>query len=822
MTQQDGAEGAQNTPTPGGNGNGEDYGAESIKVLRGLEAVRKRPGMYIGDTDDGSGLHHMIYEVVDNSIDEALAGFCDSVEVVLNGDGSATIRDNGRGIPVDIHAEEGVSAAEVIMTQLHAGGKFDQNSYKVSGGLHGVGISVVNALSSWLELRIWRGGKEHKMRFVHGEAEAPLAVVDDCGDRTGTEITFEPSTETFSNVEFDLATLEHRLRELAFLNSGVKLLLTDDRHAEAKTIELHYEGGLTEFVKYLDRTKQSLAADPIEIADERDNVGVEIAMQWNDGYHETVLCYTNNIPQRDGGTHLAGFRAALTRQINAYATDSGLAKKHKVTLTGDDAREGLTCVLSIKLPDPKFSSQTKDKLVSSEVRPSVEAIVNDRLQQFFEEHPNEARQIVAKVVEAASAREAARKARELTRRKGALDIASLPGKLADCQERDPALSELFLVEGDSAGGSAKQGRDRRTQAILPLRGKILNVERARFDKMLSSNEIGTLITALGTGIGREEFNIEKLRYHKIIIMTDADVDGSHIRTLLLTFFFRQMPELMEGGYLYIAQPPLYRAKKGNSQRYLKDDRELERYLIEAGVADCVLELADEGQIAGDHLAELVEQALRARHLMEPLIRRVGSADVVEQAAIAGALNPDLIGDPERATEAAEYIARRLDLLAPPLERGWSGAAADDGGLIFTRTLRGVTERRVIDGPTIRSSEARRLDGMVGDLQQHYARHALLRIAGDQKTITGPIALVEAVFAQGRKGVAISRYKGLGEMNPDQLWETTLDPNVRSLLQVRVPHAQEAEGIFSTLMGDVVEERRNFIQEHALEVANLDV
>ena len=829
MTQQDGAEGARSTAAPrnGGDENG-GYDAESIKVLRGLEAVRKRPGMYIGDTDDGSGLHHMIYEVVDNSIDEALAGYCDCVEVVLNGDGSATVRDNGRGIPVDIHAEEGVSAAEVIMTQLHAGGKFDQNSYKVSGGLHGVGVSVVNALSAWLDLRIYRGGKEHFMRFVNGEAEAPLAVVGDCGERTGTDITFQPSTETFSNVEFELPTLEHRLRELAFLNSGVKLLLTDDRHAESKTLELHYEGGLSAFVKYIDRSKQSLTDEPIVISDERDSVGVEVAMQWNDGYHETVLCYTNNIPQRDGGTHLAGFRAALTRQVNAYATASGLAKKQKVQLTGDDAREGLTCVLSIKLPDPKFSSQTKDKLVSSEVRPSVESVVNDRLQQFFEEHPNEARTIVAKVVEAAAAREAARKARELTRRKGALDVASLPGKLADCQERDPALSELFLVEGDSAGGSAKQGRDRRTQAILPLRGKILNVERARFDKMLSSAEIGTLITALGTGIGRAEFNIEKLRYHKIIIMTDADVDGSHIRTLLLTFFFRQMPELVEGGYLYIAQPPLYRAKKGSSQQYLKDDRELEGYLIRGGVEGCVLELPGNGQsggqIGGEHLVELVEQAVRARHLMEPLVRRVGNLEVVEQSAIAGALNPDLIGDPGRAAEAADYIARRLDALAPPLERGWSGAAADDGGLSFIRTLRGVTERRIIDGTTIRSSEARRLDGMVGDLQQHYAHHGRLQVGGaaEPVTITGPSALVEAVFGQGRRGIAISRYKGLGEMNPDQLWETTLDPNVRSLLQVRVPHAQEAEEIFSTLMGDVVEERRSFIQEHALEVANLDV
>ncbi|WP_193366645.1 DNA topoisomerase (ATP-hydrolyzing) subunit B [Pelagibius marinus] len=798
------------------------YGAESIKVLRGLEAVRKRPGMYIGDTDDGSGLHHMVYEVVDNAIDEALAGHCDTVTVVLNGDGSVTVGDNGRGIPVDIHSEEGVSAAEVIMTQLHAGGKFDQNSYKVSGGLHGVGVSVVNALSEWLELTIWRNGQEHWMRFAGGDAEAPLAVRGPVEGKSGTQITFMPSDKIFTMTEFDFSTLEHRLRELAFLNSGVRMTLTDARSAEPKEIELHYEGGLIAFVNYLDRTKTAIFEPPVTMAAERDGVTVEVALQWTDSYHETVLCFTNNIPQRDGGTHLAGFRAALTRQINTYATNTGLLKKEKVALTGDDAREGLTCVLSVKVPDPKFSSQTKDKLVSSEVRPIVESVVNERLGQFFEEHPQEARRIVGKVVEAAAAREAARKARELTRRKGALDVSSLPGKLADCQERDPAKSELFIVEGDSAGGSAKQGRDRKNQAILPLRGKILNVERARFDKMLSSQEIGTLITALGTGIGRDEFNIEKLRYHKIIIMTDADVDGSHIRTLLLTFFFRQMPELVERGYLYIAQPPLYRAKRGESLRYLKGDREMEDYLIGSGLRDAVLDRPGEGQMAGEDLRHLVERAVRARHLMEPLIRKVGNADVVEQAAIAGVLSPDILDDDAQARQAAEYIATRLDALAKDHEKGWQGSSLPDGGLSFTRTLRGVTEQRVVDGPLIRASEARRLDEMASELQEAFAHHGELTSKDKTFRIAGPISLVAAIFELGRKGVSVARYKGLGEMNPEQLWETTLDPNVRALLQVRVAHADEAEDVFSTLMGDVVEPRRDFIQQHALEVANLDV
>jgi len=827
----------EGVPPPELDGVRPDYDERSIKVLHGLDPVRKRPGMYIGDTDDGSGLHHMIYEVVDNAIDEALEGYCDTVVVSLNADGSCTVTDNGRGIPVGIHAEEGVSAAEVIMTQLHAGGKFDQSSYKVSGGLHGVGVSVVNALSARLDLRIFRGGSEWFMRFSNGVPEAPLAELGPAppwpegsgrqGLTTGTEITFLPSTETFTHTEFDFTTLEHRLRELAFLNSGVTLVLRDLREAEPKSVTFHYEGGLEAFVGYLDRSKQALHAPPVAIRGERDGIIVEIAMEWTDSYHETMLCFTNNIPQRDGGTHLAGFRAALTRTVNAYANDSGIAKKEKVALAGEDMREGLTCILSVKMPDPKFSSQTKDKLVSSEVRPVVEGIVADRLQQWFEEHPADAKKVVAKVVEAAAAREAARKARDLTRRKGALDIANLPGKLADCQERDPALSELFIVEGDSAGGSAKQGRDRRFQAILPLKGKILNVERARFDKMLSSAEIGTLIAALGTGIGSEDFEADKARYHRIIVMTDADVDGSHIRTLLLTFFFRHMRALIEKGFLYIAQPPLYRLQRGNSKAvYLKDDAALEAYCVDAALRDAVFRQHDGGQRGGNDLRDILEQARVHRRWVQSLAPKAGSVDVVEQAAIAGVLAAGLLADPNRAIEAARRTADRLNLLAEPHERTWQSEViagpGDLRGLRFTRARQGVDERRLIDAALLRSSEARRLDADAARLRGLYERPGVLAARDKEYRITGPTGLVEAVMELGRRGIEVQRYKGLGEMNPEQLWETTLDPEVRTLLQVKVDLEDVAEETFSTLMGDLVEPRRDFIQSNALNVANLDV
>jgi len=795
-----------------------DYGAESIQVLKGLDAVRKRPGMYIGDTDDGSGLHHMVYEVVDNAIDEALAGFANEVLVTLNPDGSCTVRDDGRGIPTQIH-EEGVSAAEVVMTQLHAGGKFGgvDNPYKVSGGLHGVGVSVVNALSAWLKLTIWRDGAEHFMEFRDGEPVAPLARTGAAPGRHGTEVTFLPSAKTFTMVEFDFATLEHRLRELAFLNSGVSIVLSDMRHAVEKREELRYEGGVEAFVRYLDRNKSPLVPAPIMVRVERDGIGVEAALWWNDGYHETVLCFTNTIPQRDGGTHLAGFRGALTRQVTGYAEKGGGARKEKVALTGEDCREGLTAVLSCKVPDPKFSSQTKDKLVSSEVRQVVESVLNEALQSWFEEHPSEAKSIVGKVVEAAAAREAARKARDLTRRKGPLDIASLPGKLADCQERDPAKSELFIVEGDSAGGSAKQGRNREFQAVLPMRGKILNVERARVDKMLSSAEIGTLITALGAGI-REEFDVEKLRYHKIIIMTDADVDGSHIRTLLLTFFYRQMAQIIERGHLYIAQPPLYKVSRGKSEQYLKDEVALENYLIMTGLEDAVLRLSTGEERAGEDLKALVHEARIVRNVLLGLHNRY-SRLVVEQAAIAGVLNSSVFGEPQTADEAAKYIAVRLNARSEETERGWQGSFAD--GFRFERTVRGVKEAAIIDQALLGSAEARKLDEHAVSLQAVYAKHGVLRRKDEEVLVHGPVGLFEAVTATGRKGLSLQRYKGLGEMNPSQLWETTLDTNARSLLQVRVKEGEEADNTFAELMGDLVEPRRIFIQNNALS-ASVDV
>jgi DNA gyrase subunit B len=829
----------QNTP------NQSEYGADSIKVLKGLDAVRKRPGMYIGDTDDGSGLHHMVFEVSDNAIDEALAGHCDKVIIQLNPDGSVTVEDNGRGIPTGIHAEEGVSAAEVIMTQLHAGGKFentsDDNAYKVSGGLHGVGVSVVNALSLTLDLTIWRDNEEHYMQFSHGDAVAPLKVVGSANGKKGTKVTFLPSPETFKITEFDFEKLEHRYRELAFLNSGVRLFLIDARHVEKQEVELYYEGGIGAFVRWLDRSKSPLFPDPISVTGQRDDIGIEVALEWNDSYYENVLCFTNNIPQRDGGTHLAAFRAALTRTLNNYADKSGMLKKEKVTLTGDDMREGLTAIVSVKLPDPKFSSQTKDKLVSSEVRQPLESLMSDKMAEWLEENPANARAIIQKVIDAAAAREAAKKARELTRRKGVMDIASLPGKLADCQERDPSKCELFLVEGDSAGGSAKQGRDRNIQAILPLKGKILNVERARFDRMLSSKEIGTLIQAMGTGIGRDDFNLEKLRYHKIIIMTDADVDGAHIRTLLLTFFYRQMPEIITGGHLYIAQPPLYKVARGRSEVYVKDNQALDDYLIEAGAQASVLE-GPSGARSGGDLKAMVEHARRMRSLMRYVPRRYDSA-IIEGLALVGALDPTLDA---AQREAAVGLAATW-LSSSDADGHWTGAMGEEGAYHLQRLWRGVTDHHIIDASFLASQEARRLHQLIEEQAESYAVASRLvplakstaaaqaaetndemeaEIAETASNkgiqITRPSELLDAILKQGAKGLSTQRYKGLGEMNADQLWETTLDPDNRSLLRVQVEQADMADEIFTQLMGDVVEPRRDFIQENALNVENLDV
>jgi DNA gyrase subunit B len=828
--------------------NKNDYGADSIKVLKGLDAVRKRPGMYIGDTDDGSGLHHMVFEVSDNAIDEALAGHCDRIDITLNPDGSVSVTDNGRGIPTGIHSEEGVSAAEVIMTQLHAGGKFentsDDNAYKVSGGLHGVGVSVVNALSEWLDLTIWRDNEEHYMRFAFGDAVAPLKVVGPAEGKKGTRVTFFPSPATFKITEFDFEKLEHRYRELAFLNSGVRLFLSDARHEETKTVELYYEGGIAAFVKYLDRNKVALMPDPVAIAGTRDDVTIDVALEWNDSYYENVLCFTNNIPQRDGGTHLAAFRAALTRTLNNYADKSGLLKKEKVTLTGDDMREGLTAIVSVKLPDPKFSSQTKDKLVSSEVRQPLESLMADKLAEYLEENPANARMIIQKVIDAAAAREAAKKARELTRRKGVMDIASLPGKLADCQERDPAKSELFLVEGDSAGGSAKQGRDRHFQAILPLRGKILNVERARFDRMLSSREIGTLIQAMGTGIGRDDFNVEKLRYHKIVIMTDADVDGAHIRTLLLTFFYRQMPEIISNGHLFIAQPPLYKATRGRSEVYLKDDNALDEYLVENGVASTVLEGAG-GARSGADLRSLVDHARRMRTLMRYVPRRYDPT-MVEALAMSGVLDPSLSN--EARGVLLETVVRGLD--AADADARWSASVTEEGSIQFKRVWRGVTDHHIIEAAFLGSAEARKLHALAAEQGPEqggaFAQTAKLvstkaaaaaqaeadaaeeeddapvTVGKGETMVARPSQLLDAILLAGRKGLAISRYKGLGEMNAEQLWETTLDPQNRSMLRVEIEQADVADEIFTRLMGDVVEPRREFIQDNALSVVNLDV
>ena len=803
----------------------DEYGAESIKVLKGLDAVRKRPGMYIGDTDDGSGLHHMVYEVVDNAIDEALAGHCDSVTVSLNSDNSVTVVDNGRGIPVEMHQDEGISAAEVIMTQLHAGGKFDNNSYKVSGGLHGVGVSVVNALSEWLELKIFRESKEHFIRFENGNSVNPIEEKGSSNGQKGTVLTFKPSTETFTKTEFVFSTLEHRLRELAFLNSGVKIVLCDKRISPEKKVEFNFDGGLKEFVNWLNKSKNPVH-EIILGKSEKEDVGVEVVLQWTDSYHETTQCFTNNIPQRDGGTHLAGFRAALTRVINSYAQSTGIAKKEKVQLSGEDSREGLTAILSVKVPDPKFSSQTKDKLVSSEVRPIVENAVSEALSQWLEENPTQAKKVILKAFEAASAREAARKARELTRRKGALDIASLPGKLADCQEKDPSKSELFLVEGDSAGGSAKQGRNRKNQAILPLRGKILNVERARLDKMLSSVEIGTLITAIGAGVGNnleleDSIKIEKARYHKIIIMTDADVDGSHIRTLILTFFFRHMKPLIEAGYLYIAQPPLYRAKKGSSEVYLKDDTALDDYLIQSGLKEAKLITGEGLEMAGPDLEDAAKISLNASRNIETLDNLIGSKGVIEQAAIAGLLNSQHLSN----KDAAEYLAKRMDSVSTEYEKGWTGSV-NDHGIIVSRVLRGVKEETIINNDIINRVEAQNLDNMAVKLQELFGNGSnkvlFKNTSGLTEVIIGPISLRDAVFKIGKKGAQVSRYKGLGEMNPEQLWETTLDPDARVLLQVQVEQEEDAQEAFSSLMGEAVEERRAFIQENALKVSNLDI
>ena len=822
--------------------NTSDYSSDSIKVLKGLEAVKKRPGMYIGDTDDGSGLHHMIYEVVDNSIDEALAGFCTNISVILNSEGTITVEDDGRGIPVDIHKLEGVPAAQLIMTELHAGGKFDQNSYKVSGGLHGVGVSVVNALSEKLELEVNRDGKVYVMSFADGAVSSELKEIgqsnkiNDKSFFTGTKITFLPSKETFTNIEFNFKTIENRLRELAFLNTGVKITLIDKRSSKEKIIEFKYEGGINEYVKYLNKSKNAIHSEPIYFFSEKNNVTVECSLQWTDSYHENTLCFTNNITQRDGGTHLAGFRGALTRSIVSYINTKS---KTNVNITGDDAREGLTCVISVKLPDPKFSSQTKDKLVSSEVRPVVESVSLAKLEQWMAENPSEIKKVIDKVLEASTAREAARKARELTRRKTGLESSSLPGKLADCQEKNPEESEIFIVEGDSAGGSAKQGKERKNQAILPLRGKILNVERANAKQILTSNEIVTLITAIGAGVGNptgnEEddklngrFNLEKMRYHKVIIMTDADVDGSHIRTLLLAFFYRHMKPMIDQGRLYIAQPPLYRSKKGTSIQYLKDETALDDFLINEGSKNLILETPTQDnkikQINGQELLDLINLARKTQKLISSLTRRLDNKRVIEQAAVIAALKLENLVDKNIGSEISKYLSLRLNTFESKI---WT-VIHENNRFIISKKQRGVTQTFEINNEFLITPEAKELNNLRKDLMDNFYRISkdgnagVIKTSSEEYPITGPLDLIEKVLEIGKSGIQFNRYKGLGEMNPDQLWETTLDKNFRSLLKVRIDEVNEANSLFETLMGDVVEGRRNFIQENSLKVANLDI
>jgi len=801
--------------------NEEEYSADSIKVLKGLDAVRKRPGMYIGDTDDGSGLHHMIYEVVDNSIDEAMGGFCDKIEIILNKDKSITVRDNGRGIPVDLHPEEGISAAEVIMTQLHAGGKFDQNSYKVSGGLHGVGVSVVNALSEWLILSIRRNGKKYLMKFRNGVSESPLKEVGKSENESGTEITFFASSNIFTNINYIYSKLETRLRELAYLNSGIKIDLIDDRGSEQKNTVLSSRGGLKGYVQFLDKSKQSVISDTIYIKGDSQEIKVELALQWNNSFHENCLIFTNNIPQKDGGTHLAGFRAALTRTINSVSALNGMQKKEKIGLTGDDAREGLTCVLSVKVPDPKFSSQTKDKLVSSEVRPVVESIVLEKMSQWFEENPKDSKSVISKIYEAAFAREAARKAREVSRKNSTLEISSLPGKLADCQEKDASKCELFIVEGDSAGGSAKQARDRKNQAVLPLKGKILNTEKSRKDKIASSAEIGTLIQALGAGY--LDFDVENLRYHKIVIMTDADVDGSHIRTLLLTFFFREMEDLIKSGYLYIAQPPLYRIKKGKSNLYLKDDQELEDFIIQDVIESSVLTINDGSQISGNDLLSIYKKSLNISKVLNALSENnLGIYKILEQASIAGILNVSTFDSKEKANESINYLIKRLNFLENEYEKGWEGTIDSSNNVVLSRIVRDVKESFMILFEDISQGKYKNLDGVTKFLQEIFLSNCSLKTNEDVIIINSPTEIVEKMIELGKKGLTFQRYKGLGEMNPDQLWETTLDPQFRSLLKVNIEDAQEASNVFADLMGDDVEKRKEFIQSNAKRVSNLDI